>query len=242
MATERPGPNGRRKAVELERIIREELAIFIQSHLPAADLSEMDEVFFSYVTNVLEDLGSPKSVEENFDMEAFVEMMEAHIPGFAEINSGNVYGMMFSLSERLCEARSKQITSPTPVQNRSWVPSEAQTTTEEEGAGTTEEDQLSYSSVGEALAQEASRPGKSCKQDECKQFILQKYMMVDSEEDQKTHKPAPPKEAPKKLIRYIDNQVVSTKGERYKDLRKPEGEEMKKTYINLKPARKYKFH
>ncbi|XP_048361531.1 CUE domain-containing protein 2 isoform X2 [Sphaerodactylus townsendi] len=273
MATERPGPNGR---------------------------SEMDEVFFSYVTNVLEDLGSPKSVEENFDMEAFVEMMEAHIPGFAEINSGNVYGMMFSLSERLCEARSKQITSPTPVQNRSWVPSEAQTTTEEEGAGTTEEDQLSYSSVGEALAQdpqgelvdavdmvlemfpactvskatkvlgmalgnleeavqflleeeplgmagtttmqEASRPGKSCKQDECKQFILQKYMMVDSEEDQKTHKPAPPKEAPKKLIRYIDNQVVSTKGERYKDLRKPEGEEMKKTYINLKPARKYKFH
>uniref|UniRef100_A0ACB8F7C3 Uncharacterized protein n=1 Tax=Sphaerodactylus townsendi TaxID=933632 RepID=A0ACB8F7C3_9SAUR len=96
--------------------------------------------------------------------------------------------------------------------------------------------------AGTTTMQEASRPGKSCKQDECKQFILQKYMMVDSEEDQKTHKPAPPKEAPKKLIRYIDNQVVSTKGERYKDLRKPEGEEMKKTYINLKPARKYKFH
>lgn len=51
-----------------------------------------------------------------------------------------------------------------------------------------------------------------------------------------------PKEAPKKLIRYIDNQVVSTKGERYKDNKKPESEEMKKTYINLKPARKYKFH
>lgn len=49
-------------------------------------------------------------------------------------------------------------------------------------------------------------------------------------------------QAPKKLIRYIDNQVVSTKGERYKDIKKPESEEMKRTYISLKPARKYKFH
>lgn len=46
----------------------------------------MDEVFFSYVTSVLEDLGCPESVEENFDMETFVEMMEAYIPGFADIN------------------------------------------------------------------------------------------------------------------------------------------------------------
>lgn len=93
--------------------------------------------------------------------------------------------------------------------------------------------------------------------------------MVDSAEDQKTHRPMAPKEvrglqlpgiwsgcslacfcyslpitlqAPKKLIRYIDNQVVSTKGERYKDVRNPEAEEMKATYINLKPARKYRFH
>lgn len=49
-------------------------------------------------------------------------------------------------------------------------------------------------------------------------------------------------QAPKKLIRYIDNQVVSTKGERFKDVRSPEAEEMKATYINLKPARKYRFH
>lgn len=51
-----------------------------------------------------------------------------------------------------------------------------------------------------------------------------------------------PQQAPKKLIRYIDNQVVSTKGERFKDVRNPEAEEMKATYINLKPARKYRFH
>ncbi|XP_054839630.1 CUE domain-containing protein 2 [Eublepharis macularius] len=284
----------------MERIIQDDLTVFIQSHIPAADLSGMDEVFFSYVTSVLEDLGSPDSAEENFDMDTFVEMMEAYVPGFADINSGQVCEMMFSLSERLRKAHNKQTTPQNPVQNRSCLPSEALITTKKEGAGTSEDDRLSYSPVGGALAQESggelvsavdmmlemfpactvsqarkalgmalgnleeaaqllleekiqfdsagptaqdiSRPEKSPKQDDCKQFILQKYMMVDSEEDQKTHKPAPPKEAPKKLIRYIDNQVVSTKGERYKDIKKPESEEMKRTYINLKPARKYKFH
>lgn len=47
--------------------------------------SGMDEVFFSYLTSVLEGLGCPESAEEDFDMETFVEMMEAYIPGFADI-------------------------------------------------------------------------------------------------------------------------------------------------------------
>ncbi|GCB74936.1 hypothetical protein scyTo_0020847 [Scyliorhinus torazame] len=67
-------------------------------------------------------------------------------------------------------------------------------------------------------------------------------MMVDNEDDVKTHKPIAPKEAPKKLIRYIDNQVVSTKGERYTEVKKTESDEIKKTYINLKPSRKCRFH
>lgn len=46
----------------------------------------MDNVFFSYITGVLEELGSPESSEETFDMDTFVEMMEAYIPGFAEIH------------------------------------------------------------------------------------------------------------------------------------------------------------
>lgn len=46
----------------------------------------MDDVFFSYITGVLEELGSPESPEETFDMDTFVEMMEAYIPGFAEIH------------------------------------------------------------------------------------------------------------------------------------------------------------
>lgn len=49
-------------------------------------VSGMDDVFFSYITGVLEELGSPESSEETFDMDTFVEMMEAYIPGFAEIH------------------------------------------------------------------------------------------------------------------------------------------------------------
>ena len=46
------------------------------------------------------------------------------------------------------------------------------------------------------------------------------------------------------MTRFRDNKVVSTKGERFSVLTKKdlEGEDMKKTYVNLKPLRKYRFH
>lgn len=49
-------------------------------------------------------------------------------------------------------------------------------------------------------------------------------------------------QCPKKMVRYLDGRVVSTKGERFTEVKKEEDEEMKKTYVNLKPARKYRFH
>nr|NXW53549.1 CUE2A protein [Eurystomus gularis] len=281
--------------MELERIIRDTLTRFIQSHIPAADLSGMDDVFFSYITGVLEELGSPESSEETFDMDTFVEMMEAYIPGFAEIHSGDVCEMMFSLSERLGEARNKEKPGQKAVESRSEeASSEDLTEGQESGAGACNgkrlctptdraeaqegddlkdgvelllemfpactlgqaekalamalgnleeavqlivEEKVEIGPAG-ASVKELVRPRRAPNHEELKQVILQKYMMVDSADDQKTHRPAPPKEAPKKLIRYIDNQVVSTKGERYKDVKKPESEEMKRTYISLKPARK----
>lgn len=48
--------------------------------------STLDDVLLSYITGVLEDLGSQASVEENFDTEVFVEMFEAYIPGFSNID------------------------------------------------------------------------------------------------------------------------------------------------------------
>ncbi|XP_075790683.1 CUE domain-containing protein 2 isoform X2 [Pelodiscus sinensis] len=280
----------------LERIIRDSLMCFIQSHIPAADLSGMDDVVFSYIASVLEELSSPEPSEENFDMDTFVEMMEAFVPGFAEIDSGSVCEMMFALSARLSEARRRERVCQTAVESASRAPAEELEQSKEQRAGASEEGRLHEAAEG-AMAQgagdlqggaelllemfpactlqqaqtalamalgsldeavqflveektgpgaapmkETARPRRAPRPEELKGFILQKYMMVDSAEDQKTHRPVPPKEAPKKLIRYIDNQVVSTRGERYTDLKKPESEEMKKTYISLKPARKYKFH
>uniref|UniRef100_A0A8D0HGB5 CUE domain containing 2 n=1 Tax=Sphenodon punctatus TaxID=8508 RepID=A0A8D0HGB5_SPHPU len=283
----------------LERIIRDSLTCFIQSHIPAADLSGLDEVFFSYITGVLEELCSPELSGENFDMDTFVEMMEAYIPCFAEINSGKVCEMMCSLSEELSKARNNENMCPKATERVSEAPSGALGQSSKQGVGASEEGRLHTTAEGamaqktedelkdgvevllemfpactvsqaqkalamtlgnleeavqlileekverqaaQATLQEKLRLRKAPKQEELKHFILQKYMMVDSEEDKKTHRPVPPKEAPKKLIRYIDNQVVSTKGERYKDVTKPESEEMKRTYVSLKPARKYKFH
>ncbi|KAG9485156.1 hypothetical protein GDO78_008320 [Eleutherodactylus coqui] len=103
--------------MSLEKIIRDALSDFIQSHIPNADLSAMDEVFFSYVTGVLEELGSQDSSEEDFDMETFMEMLEGYIPGFAEIGSEKVYEMMFQLSGRLSEARNRENRSDETCEN-----------------------------------------------------------------------------------------------------------------------------
>ena len=46
----------------------------------------------------------------------------------------------------------------------------------------------------------------------------------------------------KKMVRYINSQMVTTKGEKFIETKKPESEEMKKTYTHLKPARRYHFH
>ena len=49
---------------------------------------------------------------------------------------------------------------------------------------------------------------------------------------------------PKKMVRYRDGKVVSTKGERFtiETKQDKENEEIKKTFVSLKPLRKYRFH
>lgn len=285
--------------MELERIVSSALLAFVQAHLPEADLSGLDEVIFSYVLGVLEDLGPSGPSEENFDMEAFIEMMEAYVPGFANIPRGITGDLMHKLSGQLSDARNKENRHPqrscvqgqvptfpeTPrqpekLEGESRPPAAAGHTPDEAAAAEEElpgvdvllevfptcsmeqaqwvlakargdleeavqmlvEDKEGRPPGWDSPSQDLPRRLRGPQKDELKSFILQKYMMVDRAEDQKTHRPMAPKEAPKKLIRYIDNQVVSTRGERFKDVRNPEAEEMKATYINLKPARKYRFH
>ena len=47
------------------------------------------------------------------------------------------------------------------------------------------------------------------------------------------------------MVRYLDNKVVTIKGERYteiKDDAEASKEDAKKTFVALKPARQYRFH
>ena len=94
--------------MELERIVSAALLAFVQTHLPEADLSGLDDVIFSYVLGVLGDLGPSGPAEENFDMEAFTEMMEAYVPGFAHIPRGTIGDIIQKLSAQLSGARNKE--------------------------------------------------------------------------------------------------------------------------------------
>lgn len=58
------------------------------------DFSGLDEVIFFYVFGVLEDLGFLGLLEENFDMEVFIEMMEVYVFGFVYIFRGIIGDMM----------------------------------------------------------------------------------------------------------------------------------------------------
>ncbi|KAG9338236.1 hypothetical protein JZ751_026040 [Albula glossodonta] len=279
--------------MDLHKIIQDTLCEFIQSYITNADLSTLDEVILSYITGVLEDLGSQDSVEENFDVEAFVEMLEAYIPGFAEINCVKVCEMMFNLASKLAIARNTESDQPKTVTDsllknaatssslslqQEDFTAQSQGATAQDGVGV-EVSQVQHllemfpkCSVTEARGamciakgdmEEAVRliiegdvqlshaPPLNVNQrktvsqqadEKLKASILEKYMLVDSEEDKKIHRPVTPKDAPKKLVRYHSNQVVTTKGERYHQVKKEEAEDMKKTYISLKPARKYRFH
>lgn len=280
--------------MDLQKVIHSALHEFIQTYIPDADLSTLDDVLLSYITGVLEDLGSQQSVEENFDVEVFAEMLEAYIPGFAEIDSVKVCEMMFSLASKLATARtsareqngvpkarteeiSLKLTSEPPQREMQCLKTQTEGATAKLSVSEWEAQEQhllemfpkcsltearSALSIAKGDMEEAVRliiegdvqlsstplnvnHGKSISSladQKLKESILEKYMLVDREEDNKTHRPVAPKDAPKKLVRYHGNQVVTTKGERYQLVKKNEAEDMKKTYVNLKPARKYRFH
>uniref|UniRef100_A0A3B4AS54 CUE domain containing 2 n=1 Tax=Periophthalmus magnuspinnatus TaxID=409849 RepID=A0A3B4AS54_9GOBI len=220
--------------MDLHKIIHDALHEFIQTYIPDADLSTLDDVLLSYITGVLEDLGSQESVEENFDVEVFAEMLEAYIPGFAEIDSVKVCEMMFSLASKLATARDSgtdpcQVCAHCPMSE--WEVQEQHLL-----------EMFPKCTVSEARNALSIAKGDM---EEAVRLIIEGDVQLSPtplNEDNKTHRPVAPKDAPKKLVRYHDNQVVTTKGERYQLVKKNETEEMKKTYVNLKPARKYRFH
>ncbi|CAB4066663.1 unnamed protein product [Lepeophtheirus salmonis] len=64
---------------------------------------------------------------------------------------------------------------------------------------------------------------------ELKEKIVGKYGFIDQAEDSRYHRPNIKKTEDKKLIRYRDGKIVSTKGERFTQVKKEGPEEMKKS-------------
>ncbi|XP_012535340.1 CUE domain-containing protein 2 isoform X2 [Monomorium pharaonis] len=56
--------------------------------------------------------------------------------------------------------------------------------------------------------------------EELKSRIIARYSYVDRDDDCREHRPVAPKTEPKKLVRYLDNKIVSVKGERYTEVRR----------------------
>lgn len=83
---------------------------------------------------------------------------------------------------------------------------------------------------------------QEAEQQNLKEQMMARYGYIEVSQEEKTHQPTLREQGEKKLVRYRNNQVVSNKGERFSYVKQEESEEMKKTYVNIKPARKYRFH
>lgn len=46
---------------------------------------------------------------------------------------------------------------------------------------------------------------------------------MDRDDDSREHRPVAPKTEPKKLVRYLDNKIVSLKGERFTEVKRGAG-------------------
>ncbi|PIK54552.1 putative CUE domain-containing protein 2-B [Apostichopus japonicus] len=73
------------------------LSDFITHHQPESSLSAIDNIVLMYVVGVLEDVGN----DDDFDVDNFIEMIAAYVPGFQAIDVAVVCEWIFELSEKL---------------------------------------------------------------------------------------------------------------------------------------------
>lgn len=62
-----------------------------------------------------------------------------------------------------------------------------------------------------------------------------RYSYVDQNAVNKEYKPLTPKNEPKKMVRYLDNKIVSMKGERFTEIRKDGECELRKSKKEMTP-------
>ncbi|XP_071942835.1 CUE domain-containing protein 2-like isoform X2 [Antedon mediterranea] len=95
--------------------IEDKLVIFAKKHFIYNSLSSVDEIVLDYVSSILEDIGS----EDDFAVDDFIEMMDAYITGFKNIEREEVCKWIFHVAEQFKskdqeEVNTPQISSETP--------------------------------------------------------------------------------------------------------------------------------
>lgn len=78
-------------------LVKNSLFKFINTHIPGADLSIVDDIVLSYVISILEEA----SQDPCFDVEGFIEMMSAYFNDFANIQPATVCSWIFQLENQL---------------------------------------------------------------------------------------------------------------------------------------------
>nr|CAD7261559.1 unnamed protein product [Timema shepardi] len=234
---------------EQEDLIKESLFKFVRKHIPSAQLRDMapfehqaratiqdllssiDEIVLSYVVSILEDLGSESSVEEAFDVEGFCEMMAAYFPEFSTIHHASD-----SYSEPQVRLLQEMFPGVCSIEVHHCL------SIAEGDVARAAQLVLHRQEAGQSLKTNVTRQKAVVNDQELKSRIIARYSYVDKDDDIREHRPVGPKSEPKKLVRYRDNKIVSLKGERFTEVKKEEDEDMKKTYVSIKPARQYRFH
>jgi hypothetical protein len=199
--------------------LKKEFELFLERELPKAQ--RPDDVILDYLIEAISDVNDH---DNSFDITQFMDMVTSYIPEFSTIDHDVICKWIMSLSVDVESCQSSCVDDDT-CKSDDNVKLLLNT-----GVSTFCEPQHS---VNVKTTEEAAR----------REYLVSKYY-YSAGETNGNFCPLQQKEAiePKKLIRYRDNQVVSTKGERYHIEKAAESEEMKKTYVNLKPLRKYRFH
>lgn len=78
-------------------VVKESLSKFVNTNLPGADLSVVDEIVLSYIVSILEEA----SADPCFDVDGFIEIMTAYFADFSSIGTPTICGWIFQLASQL---------------------------------------------------------------------------------------------------------------------------------------------
>ena len=267
--------------VDLDKLILDSFIHFVTSLEKFGDVSTLflDETIRSYLINTIKHLYDEyKNDNAENEIGDFIEIMDAYINGFKEINEKQILKWLIELGKELDEnkyiAKNDSVTcqtefeKPTITSHVEIEPELEKLTFDDSNLDLIAEmfpdldrklilnsfkrTKCHYErTIDELLiSRESITTNKSDSSDIpeeerqiFKDTIVKKFGFVA---DTSNCRPITKWDVDKKLIRYYENKVVTTKGEKYFELKTEQDEEeakqMKKTFINLKPARKYRFH